>query len=296
MSATQEKMRALRLKRLETTLATRLDNPSAALEVLITELSIHEPQTPLWEALHAAAARDGLDQDMAQAYVKIATGRRLQQLEPQAQADFLTHAADFYQGVLGDAASAENFLERVLHIVPGHQEAFKRLELRLKMLHDSRRLIELYALYAATRPPGVDDLVSKAVNMIVPLPASSPLSDDACKNFAKLASTHPILLEVLEAHCRKTKRFGLACQFLELAVEQPNLPRATEVEQRRHLVKLYTGEAASPANAMPHVEALLEHDPADEVARSAAERLLSTKQVAARAAAALQKARRQARH
>lgn len=295
MSGTQDKMRTLRLQRLRATLDKRLDNSAAALEILINELVIGEPQPDLWEGLHAAAARDGMEEDMGTAYVKLATGRRMAQLPPQAQADLLTHAADFYQGVLGDAGTAENFLERVLHIVPGHREAFKRLQMRLQGLRDTRRLIDLYALVAPHIPDLSSDLVHKAVNMIVPLPATSPLSDDACKQLAVMAPSHPIVLEVLEAHCRKTKRLALAAAVLERGLAEPGLPKATITDARRRVIKLYVGELATPAEAIGHVEELLAHDPSDEVARSVADRLLSTKQVAARAAAALQKARRQAR-
>lgn len=295
MSAAPDKMRVLRLQRLQSMLDRRLDNPMAALEVLLTELNIGEAQTPLWEALHAAAMRDGLENEMADAYVKTATGRRLGQLGKEAQADLLTHAADYYQGVLGDAATAENFLERCLHIVPGHREAFKRLRLRFQTLRENRRLIELYALYASARRDEADPLVHEAVNMIVPLPATQPLSDDACKHLAVLGPTHPVLIEVLEAHCKKTKRFALACAVLETSLAEQDLPLSVATDQRRRIIKLYMGEAATPANAIAHVEALLADHPADEVGRSAADKLLSTKSVAARAAAALQKARREAR-
>jgi hypothetical protein len=295
MSGTPDKMRVLRLQRLQSMLDRRLDNPSAALEILLTELNIGEQQEPFWEALHAAAMRDGIENELADAYVKTATGRRLGQLGKDAQADLLTHAADYYQGVLGDAATAENFLERVLHIVPGHRAAFQRLRLRFQTLRENRRLIELYALYASARRDEADPLVHEAVNMIVPLPASQPLSDDACKQLAVLGPTQPVLIEVLEAHCRKTKRFALACAVLETALAEPNLTLSVATDQRHRIIKLYMGEVASPASAIPHVEALLADHPSDEIGRSTADKLLSTKSVAARAAAALQKARRDSR-
>ena len=132
MSEIAEKARAQRLERLRSMLERRLENPAAALEVLISEIVAGDPQTKLWEALHGAAARDGLEQSLASAYVKIASARRMQQLSPQAQCEVLLHAADFYQGVLGDAATAENFLERIQRIIPGHRESFVRLERRLQ--------------------------------------------------------------------------------------------------------------------------------------------------------------------
>jgi tetratricopeptide (TPR) repeat protein len=294
MSATAEKARAQRLQRLESTLAKRLDNPAAVLDVLISELAAGELQASLWEQLHAAATRDGMEEELGRTYVKAAGGRRLQQLEPRAQAEVLMHAADFYQGVLGDADSAENFLERVLYIVPSHAEAFARLKPRFEALGDPLRLVEFYSLVAA-EPNFPRDLASKLLNVIVQMPAKSALSSDACKRLVALAPTHPSLLDALEAHCRKTNRIGLACELMEKAIEDLSFPRPLAIKQRSRLVGLYLGEANAPAKAISHVEELLNHNPADETARDAAQTLLSTREVASRAAAALQKARRQAR-
>jgi hypothetical protein len=65
------------------------------------------------------------------------------------------------------------------------------------------------------------------------------------------------------------------------------------VAQRRHrLLDLYFGELGTPSRAMDHVEHLLERDPNDAVAFKGGERLLGKADVASRAAATLQKARR----
>jgi hypothetical protein len=205
------------------------------------------------------------------------------------------HAADFHQGVIGDSDGAEVFLERVQQIVPGHAESFARLERRYEALGDQRRLIELYAIAGAAQPALADKLATKALNKIVPLPATAPLSEAACKRVVALALTHPALFEVLDAHCRKTKRFGLACELIELSLSDPKIMTGVAVKQRRRLIELCVGEAASPARAIEHIEQLLGEDPSDPVARAGAERLLSNRDVAPRAAAALQAARRSSR-
>lgn len=295
MSGTAEKARALRLGRLKSMLDQRLDNCAAALEVLISEILAKEPRPELWEQLHGAADRDEVELELAAAYANVTSARRLQQLEPWAQADVLMHAADFHQGVIGDADGAQEFLERVQRVMPGHRESFSRLERRFEAQRDPRRLAELYAVAGAAIPERADELASRALNKIVPLPASQPLSDDACKRIVGLAMTQPALFDVLDAHCRKTKRFALAAELAELALANATLPAAIALKQRRRVIELYTGEAGAPAKAIAHVEALLASDPSDAVARAGAEKLLSNREVAPRAAAALQIARRQAR-
>lgn len=295
MSATADKARALRLQRLKSMLEQRLDNCAAALEFLISEIVAKAPQEALWEQLHGAADRDQMEIELAAAYANVTSPRRLQQLEPTTQAAVLMHAADFHQGVIGDADGAQVFLERVQLVVPGHAESFKRLERRFETQGDQRSLIRLYAIAGAADAKLGDVLASKALNKIVPLPATQPLPEDACRYVAALAKQHPALFDVLDAHCRKTKRFALAAELVELSLEDPNLQTGVAVKQRRRAIELYTGEAGVPAKAIAHVESLLTDDPSDPVARAGAEKLLSNRDVAPRAAAALQAARRLSR-
>lgn len=295
MSATADKARALRLQRLKSMLEERLDNCAAALEFLISEIVAKAPQEALWEQLHGAADRDQMEIELAAAYANVTSPRRLQQLDPQAQAAVLMHAADFHQGVIGDADGAQVFLERVQLVVPGHSESFKRLERRFETQGDQRSLIRLYAIAGAADAKLGDVLASKALNKIVPLPASQPLPDDACKYVAALARKHPALFDVIDAHCRKTKRFALAGELAESSLADESLPAAVRLKLRRRVIELYTGDASAPAKAIGYVEALLTDDPSDEVARKGAEKLLSSRDVSQRAAAALQAARRNAR-
>jgi hypothetical protein len=295
MSSTTDKARALRLERLGSMLEKRLENPAAALEFLISEILASEPRPDLWERVHAAAARDSVERDLASAYAGVTSPRRLSQLEPWAQADVLMHAADFYQGVMGDMDSAQKTLERVQQVVPAHPESFKRLERRYDALGDHRKLVELYAIVGAAAPKLGDELASKALKKIVPLPATTPLSDEACRRVARLGQEHPALLDVIDAHCRKTKRFALAAELAELSLSGGKLHGAAALGQRRKVIELYTGDASSPAKALVHIEELLEQDPSDSVARAGAERLLSHRDVSARAASALQAARRRSR-
>jgi hypothetical protein len=293
MSAPAEKARTQRVDRLKATLQKRLEQPPAALETLITELLAGEPQTELWEQMHAAAARDGMEEAMSSAYVKLSGTQRMQKMEPKFQAEVMMHAADFFQGVLGDAATAENFLERVQHVAPGHKEAFVRLERRLERLADSPRLLELYALVAPNMLDDASTLAAKVLSRLLVLPAKTPLSPDACKRLVVLVPANPKLLPAIEEHCRKTNRPAVACTVLEAAVDDGNLPHDLVMQQRHKLLDLYMGEGGTPAKAINHVEAILEHDPADAAARKVADKLLSNRDVASRAAAALQKVRRQ---
>jgi hypothetical protein len=295
MSATGEKARAQRLQRLQSSLEGHLEHPESALETLMSELQMGEPHPESWEGLHAAAARDGKESELSRAYATVTVDRRLKQLTPPERASVLLHAADFHQGILGDRAGADGFLWRVLETVSDHADAFTRLERRFNAARDRVRLAELYALVASDPPRPPAALANAAADTISLLTSQSLLPDDACLKLLVLLPENQTLLGVLETHCRKTGRFGLASELLEEALVLYAVSEAEVIECRRRLVELYVGEAKTPEKAISHVEALLGQDPSDAQARAAAERLLRSPEVASRAAAALQAARRQLR-
>lgn len=295
MPETTEKARTQRLQRLKTMLETRLEHPAAALEALISELKLGAMEPELWEQFHAAALRDGVEQQVAAAYRGVLARHRLQQLPAPAAGDLLVHAADFFQGVLGDRATAEAHLHTVLEIVPDHREAFARLERRFLEPRDNLKLLDLYGLVAATPPKTLDELARHAVNAIAVLPARSPLPDETCRRLLALVPGSVGVLDALQAHCKKTERAALACELGEQALQRFELPKKIVLELRRSLAELYVGEAGAPDGAIGHVEALLEHDATDARARAVANKLLGSRTVGSRAANALQQARRSMR-
>lgn len=295
MSEASEKARSHRLQRLHFMIGSRLAHPAAAVEALLSELKSGEPRPELWEALHAASVRDGVESQLATAYGKVTSAHRLQRLTPEAQAQLLMHAADFLQGVIGDAAAAEAQLERVFEIVPGHAEAFSRLRRRFEGACDNRRLVELYAAVAAAPPRPADELVGTVVNLIATVSAKTPISEPACKRLLALVPAGISILYELEAHCRKTGRADLACELIEQTILDHPLPKKSVADLRRELLAIYVEETSASEKALPHAEALLADDVRDTHARATAEKLLSNRLVASRAAALLQDVRRRSR-
>jgi hypothetical protein len=290
--ASADKARALRLERLERALSERLEQPAAALETLIFELKAEEWHPALWEALHAAALRDGQEVALAKGYALVTAERRLKQLPPRARAELLMHAADFYQGIVGDAAQAQAMLELVLQVAPGEPEAYARLEMRFQAAQDRARLLDLYSWVASAPPKEPAEIAREALGTFMHLPQSTVISDQTCMKLLPLAGASTSLLDAVVAHCRKTNRVGLACEFLERAITELELANPIAVRARHQLVELYFLDRATLGQAMPHVESLLRANPNDAPARAAAERLLGSRDVATRAAALLKEHRR----
>lgn len=291
-----EKARNDRIQRLKRTLDVRLENPIAAIDALMLEAAEGAPHLDLWELLHAVALRDDMLPALSEAYIKASTGPRMRQLEPKAQAEVLMHAVEYFQDVLNDEDTAEVFLERILQIDPTEREAYARFESILERLLDGRRLLELYALVAHVPPKPLATLATQAFHRLLQLAPKDPLSDAACLALVALADTNPRLVDALESHCRATRRPALACAVLEQAIEDEiageEADEARIAQWRDRLIQLYAFEVGTPEAAIAHVEKLLEGEPAHPNAIKVAERLLSAREVASRAAAALQAARR----
>jgi hypothetical protein len=292
MTDTREKARALRLERLAKMLSERLTHAAAALETLVDELGRGEARLAEWESLHVAAARDDQAAELGDAYRKLLSPHRMRALAPALQAEVLLHAAGFFQGILGDVASAELFLERVLEVVPEHAEALDRLERRRRATDDRRGLIRLYALVAGHAAVPIEQLAARIADLLlVPLPQRTPLADDTCRRLLPLIPFHPRLLDLLDAHCQATGRSALGCELREQALASAEVTGELEVAMRRRLLERYLEHGSIPPAAIDHAEALIARVPGDSVAMQAADRLLRARDVASRAAALLKDAR-----
>jgi tetratricopeptide (TPR) repeat protein len=288
MTATSDKARNLRLERLQRMLDEELTQPPAALETLLSELSLGETRADDWKALHIAATRDNQEVELGTAYQKVLTRHRLRTFDPDLQARVLLHAADFFQGMLGDDELAIEFLERILEVVPDHEEAFDRLDRRRQREGDKRKLVDLYALVARRPLIPVERLASRVVDLlIVPLPADAPLKDETCRRLLALVPSRPKLMNIVYDHCKRTSRRALGRRLREQALEAENLPEQARVELQRGLLECYLEEGVPPESAIEHAEFLLTRDPSDNVAARAAQKLLRVPAVASRAAAML---------
>jgi hypothetical protein len=286
-----EKARDLRLARLKVALAQKVANPMAVIDQLMAEMSDGDPQNELWEQFHAAALRDHCEPAMAEAYKRAIAGARMKRLPPESQANVLMNGANFFQGILGDMNGAGEMLAKVVAVTPTNDDAFNRLEKKLERESDDRKLVELYATVAghSSRKPEV--LAQQALLRLVKVTPATPISDDACRKLVALVPANPKILEVIEQHCRATKRAALAGEVIEKALAEDVVSDAVTKQRHQRAVDVFI-EANALTRAMDHIEKLLDTDFNDPVALRGCERLMSNREVSSRAAAALQKARR----
>lgn len=295
VSLAQFKVREQRMLRLKQTLEGGITDPTPPLDSLVAELGEGDPHPAIWEQLHAAAVRDGVQAQLGEAYKKCANGPRMKRLPASAQSVLLMHGVDYFQNVLHDDAQAEAFLARLIEVDPTNLDAYARLEKRLESIRDTNRLLDLYAAVAATPPKPIATLATQALNILL-LPSKTPYSDTTCKRLMVLASTNPRIVEALADHCASTKRARLACAFIEEGLASQLVPAARVKGIQERAIDLYMSDPETASDALPHAEELLTADPNNAKAFSACERLMSNRTVGTKAAAALRVARQARGH
>lgn len=266
----------------------KLENEEEVLDALLVALSKNQLDPSVWQSLHGAATRDDRVSELAFAYESIAQGRKLKTLLPVVQAELFFRAATFFGDVLGDEFGATTYLERALAAQPGHPGAFDRIDAQLTRIDDNKKLAELCVQAAPHRPrPEQVDLLKRAAVLF----ERAGLEDKAIETYQQLVRLEPAdeqLREALEARYVRVNRFRDVARLLEQALALDPPPGRDEAARlRAKLIEVFANQLKEPERAMPHVEALLEVVPGHAEARRVAMRLLESKGLAARAAAAL---------
>lgn len=267
----------------------KLENEEEILEVMLAALGKEKLDGAVWQTLHDAAVRDERVSELAFAYESVSQGKRVKILPPVAAAEFYFRAATFFADVLGDEFGGRSYLDKAMTASPAHPGAFQRLADMLERAGDEAKLGELYAQAAAHRPKAEQvELLRRAGRVFDKLDTND---DKAIEIYTQLLRVDPADEDArsrLESRYSKLNRHRDVARLLEQALTTDPPPAADEIVRlRARLVDLYAHQLHEPERSMPHVEALLAHDPAREDALRVAEKLLANKALAGRAAAAL---------
>jgi tetratricopeptide (TPR) repeat protein len=279
---------ALKLWEMAEALHERLDNPGEVLEILVSSAAKGEQAVETWERLHEAAQRFDKMSDLALAYEHVTLDKRVKLLPPEQQAFIFLQATQFFT-TLGDTEGAAGYAERAIAAVPGHPEAFARLEALLTASGKLSRLAQHY-LDASQRETDVDrrrGLLERAFSIASSIDAAE-LIIEAGQRLLKLSPAADDVREEVMRRLIGAGRHKDVVELIEQALGREPPPPADEDKlYREQLVDLCFTVLKSPERALTHVEGLLRIDPSHEMALGAAESLLDNKPLMLRAAAAL---------
>ena len=279
-----------RLDALSSALEQKLENESGVLDLLLAAHARGQSVDALWDRLHDAAQREDRLAELAFAYERFSSERRIKTMAAAAQAKLLQRAGFFFADVFGDAGGAEGYLERALALVPSDTAVFEKLESLLVARHDGLRLSELYSTAAGQRASKEEQLalLKRAAELV---DGFSGAQERALKLYQDIVRLDP---SDTAARDHLAERYASAGRHQDLArlLEQTLLadgfsdgPDAFAIREK--LLMLYAGKLGEIERALPHVEEILRVSPAHKQARDVADRLLTHKAIAARVAALL---------
>ena len=268
---------------------SKLENEEELIDSLVALHARGHLPVETWTKLHEAAVRDERVSELAFAYEAYTQGRRIKLFPPAVVAEVLFKAATYFADVFGDELGARNYLDRVLSTAPGHQEAFERLCALLTKAGDVKRLAEAHIAIAQHRPRAEQiEMLRKAASLIDGPDGDEEKAIDVHQQLLRLDPSDARSRTALEERYLRANRHRDVARLLEQALAAEATPAENDARaMRSRLVELYATQLHEPERTMPHVEALLASDPANETARRAALKLLAVKGLAARAGAAL---------
>lgn len=294
MTEPKTKGTPLRVDILDELLDRPVEDEAAILEALTAALAKGQPHDALWQKLQDAAMRDDRTMELAFAFEKVLGDRRMKLFPTAAQAGALLHAARYFTDRIGDADGARGHLEKALALQPSNAEAAELLEVVLVQLGDRAGLSQLLANSAAHKSdPGEQlDLLRRAMKLLDGIEGQDERAIKIGLAVLKLEPGHAPTIAALEQRLGNAGKWADLAKLLEQSLAGSRGEEVTEstLTAHRRLVEIYATKTSEIERATPHVEVVLEHDPADELAVSVAEKLLGSRASAGRVAAALEKA------
>lgn len=263
----------------------KVETEEEILDKLLSAQSKSPLDEAIWAELHEAAVRAERTSELAFAYESVAQGRKLKTLPVAVQAELFYRAARLFEEVLGDEFGATRYLERALAVSPGHTGAFERIDKQLTRTEDHKKLADLCVAAAGQRPREEQVALLKRAAALYDLAALEDKVIGCCQSLVRLEPADESLRDALEARYAKANRYRDIARMLEQALGAGTLVNAQRIRER--LIDVFGNLLKEPERAIAHIEALLEADPSHPEARRIATRLLESKGLAGRAAAAL---------
>ncbi len=284
ISETTEPVEQVELyKKLADIYEDKLNEPGAALSVLVDALSHHPTEMELWDRAGPLAGAAGRPTDLADAF---RTAMRAE-LPDDLALELARRAAEVHEATLGDPQGAVPYYERILSIEPDDELAFNRLK---EILTAGERWRELEELYDAEIQRLNDE--ARAIEMLAEV---ALLAEDIMGDSERAIGYHKRILEIdpdatlsLESLDRLYTRLERKEPLLEVLLKRAN--GTVGEDQHKHLVRVAQVALAlhRPDQAVSAIEKVLQEDTGNYEARDIAEELLQIGSVRVRAALSLE--------
>ena len=271
------------LERLAGVYEQKLAEPGSALGVVLDALRLQPAALDTWDRAHQLAGASGRPVELADTYREVLSAS----LEDDVLLSLAARAGELHETILGDAAGAVPYYEKILSVRPDDEEAFSRLR---GILTGAERWQELEQLYdkeiARLDDPG------RQLEMLAEV---ALLAEDIMGDPARAATYHGRILKLeptysvsLEALDRIYSRLGQKSLLLDVLDRRAELTSGTELSGLLLRIGQIALEQHDPERATKAIERVLEDEPGNYEARDVAERLLLIGSVRVRASRVLE--------
>lgn len=271
LGAEKDASRRLDLYRRIVDVHEQLGSFSSAFDAIVKACHEFPSELDLWDRANVLCAQAGRPSELAEVYRDVLQA----DLPKEMQLQLCERAATLVEEQLGDPGGATPYLEKVLKLDPGNQEAFSKLK---QILTSSQRWGELQALYDRTAQAVEDPEMRVEI-----LGEVAMVCEEFIEDFASAMAYYEKMLEVvpdqegalaaLDRLYSEHKKYAELERILEtrLSVARGGDEAA---ELRLRLARLELDHLHRPEKALKNVEDLLLQDPNDAAARELGERIL----------------------
>ncbi len=270
-------------KKLADIFEEKLNEPGAALSVLVDALALHPSEVDLWDRAGPLSAVAGRPTDLAEAF-RLALR---QKLPDDLTLDLARRASELHEQTLGDPQGAVPYYEKILALQGDDEEAFGRLK---EILTAGERWRELEELYD-TEIQRLDD-EARRIEMLAEV---ALLAEDIMGDAERAISYHKRILQMdeeagfaLESLDRLYTRVERKEPLLELLEKRADIALGEEQQKLRVRFAQLALSLHLPERAVGAIEAVLVEEPGNYEARDIAEELLQIGSVRVKAALALE--------
>ncbi|MFP6684480.1 MAG: tetratricopeptide repeat protein, partial [Polyangiaceae bacterium] len=251
-----------------------LQDPGAALDVLLNTLMEAPSEAPLWDRVAELGRSTGRPTDIAEAYRTHVGGEQVGQLGESLQLELCERAAELHEEQLGDADGAIPYLTRILGLDPSHQGAFDGLKQTFLSLERWDDVKDLYADAIADMDDdaGRIDRLGEVATIAEEVMEDPARAIGYYRQVVELDRHHEVALDALERLYTQQEKFSDLAGLLAGRVDACSDEEALAIHLQ--LVDLHLHALEESEKAIPHLEQAFLIRPDDDDARELAEECL----------------------
>lgn len=257
---------------------------STALDVMLRAVRELPQDLELWDRADVLATKSGRPTDLAEAFREALHG----EFPPNVQIELCERAARLHEDKLGDPIGATPYLEKVLTLEPGSEQAFQHLK---DILTAAERWGELQGLYdravaATTDPARRTDLLVEVALICEEITEEPQKATRYYERILEVEPQHEATLRALDRLYVRQGRHADLAALLDRRLASAGREETLDLKLR--LARIQLERLHQPDQAITHVEDVIDSRINDYEARELAEKMLEIGSLRPRAARILE--------